>query len=421
MVKNRGGNEMEHNLQAGFGKSEIKFDSSMFPTEGFMGIHDDPAVRIMVWETAGMRMVIACADLVMLPDHLIAELREKLAEITGAQTENVWIHVTHAITTPHEPGPMGPPDKRPPETEEDRRKKTIYADAIREAFVQAAQMAKSLVPAKLGVGYADCDANCNRDKKYGDVWWTGLNPDGPSNKRMSVIRVERLEGAPLGFFVSYGIKPCAIDNCMMKEGKRLISSDVCGYCSRMLEEKFGVPALFGVSAAGDQVPKQVAWIEIINEQGEHDLYQEDVESGLRYVQKYGSLMGDTAIAIAESVQTEECITSIKRSSAEVSWPMRPAPGRSQAGSGTIPAELMTLGDIAFVAEKPEINCVTERQLLEASPFAHTFLLCMVNGGMKYMADAASYDRNTFEAQRSAPEKGAAEAFVEAVAEALKGM
>jgi hypothetical protein len=169
------------------------------------------------------------------------------------------------------------------------------------------------------------------------------------------------------------------------------------------------------------VPKQVAWIEIINEQGEHDLYQEDVESGLRYVQKYGSLMGDTAIAIAESVQTEECITSIKRSSAEVSWPMRPAPGRSQAGSGTIPAELMTLGDIAFVAEKPEINCVTERQLLEASPFAHTFLLCMVNGGMKYMADAASYDRNTFEAQRSAPEKGAAEAFVEAVAEALKGM
>jgi hypothetical protein len=40
---------------------------------------------------------------------------------------------------------------------------------------------------------------------------------------------------------------------------------------------------------------------------------------------------------------------------------------------------------------------------------------MVNGGMKYMPDKASYDNNTWEAQSSMLMPGAAEAFVEKVA------
>lgn len=404
-------------FKAGFGKSKIKFDTTMLPTEGFMGIHDDPAVRMMVWETGEQKLVIVSADLVMLPDDLIAGLRQQVSGITGAAAENVWIHVTHAITTPHEPGPMGPPDKRPPETEEDRRKKNLYRQAITAAFGTAAEQAKNLSEAKLGIGMGQCDANCNRDKLYGDIWWTGLNPEGPSNKNMRVIRIDDMEDKPLGFFVSYGIKPCAIDNCMMKEGKRLISADVCGWCSNMLEEKYQVPALFGVSAAGDQVPGQVAWIEIINEQGEHALYQETVEDGLKYVETYGTRMGEAAIAIAEKTQTEAVDAVIQTGTTSVTVDSKEA----AKGQICVEARLLTLGNLAFVGEKPEVNCVTEQQLLADSPYPDTFLLCMVNGGMKYMADADSYDRNTFEALRSAGAKGTAEAFVKAVIDELQQM
>jgi hypothetical protein len=226
-----------------------------------------------------------------------------------------------------------------------------------------------------------------------------------------------MENKPLGFFVSYGIKPCAIDNCMMEEGKRLISADVCGWCSNMLEEKYQVPALFGVSAAGDQVPHQVAWIEIINEQGEHALYQETVEDGLKYVEIYGTRMGETAIAIAEKTQTETVDAVIQTGTTSVTVDSKEA----AKGKICVEARLLTLGNLAFVGEKPEVNCVTEQQLLADSPYPDTFLLCMVNGGMKYMADADSYDRNTFEALRSAGAKGTAEAFVKVVIDKLQQM
>lgn len=71
-----------------------------------------------------------------------------------------------------------------------------------------------------------------------------------------------------------------------------------------------------------------------------------------------------------------------------------------------------------MAEKPEVNCRTELELKAKSPYAHTCLICMVNGGMKYMPDLSAYERNTFEAQSSMLMPGAAERFVEIVSAAL---
>ena len=84
-----------------------------------------------------------------------------------------------------------------------------------------------------------------------------------------------------------------------------------------------------------------------------------------------------------------------------------------------PVEVITLGDVALVAGKPEINACTERQLQERSKYPHTLYLSMVGGGMKYMPDQASYERLSWEALTSMLMPGAAEKFVDTAIQLLE--
>ena len=58
----------------------------------------------------------------------------------------------------------------------------------------------------------------------------------------------------------------------------------------------------------------------------------------------------------------------------------------------------SFGDVALVAFKPERNAITESQLQAGSPYQHTLIASMTNGGQKYMTDAESYKELTWEAR-----------------------
>lgn len=418
-------------LKAGFGKGELRFPRELFPIEGFIGVHDDPCVRLMVLESGGVKVCIAALEMVNVAPRGIELTKTIIEKKTGTPGEHIWVHVTHAITTMHEPGPMGPPDHRPPETEDDRRKKELYYAVLEKAVSAAAsEAANSFGEAKLGWGTGSCGVNINRDVETPFGWWTGLNPDGPSNKTMTVLRVEDLNGALKGLFISYGLKPCAIDMSGMRTQDRLVSSDVAGACCRMLEERFAVPALFCCSAAGDQVPRELSFLEEVTPEGQAVPRDAGVAAGLEIAARLGAEMGRDAAAIAESILCEETQPRLAHSRVSFQWeriaegprrrrgPAAPVKEYPAGGPCDVEAEIITLGNAAFVAEKPEVNCRTELELSAKSPYAHTCLICMVNGGMKYMPDLSAYERNTFEAQSSMLMPGAAERFVETVSAAL---
>lgn len=207
------------------------------------------------------------------------------------------------------------------------------------------------------------------------------------------------------------------------------SKDVCGVCSRLLEDSFGVPALFCVSAAGDQVPREQALLEEVTAEGKVVRRDYGVAKGLEIAERLGAMMGRDAIAIAEKTECTQTDAPIQHRTVAFLWPMikgkrdrapgAPVESYPVAGECTVTAEILTLGNAAFVAEKPEVNCQTELELKERSPFAHTCLICMVNGEMKYMPDRVAYERNTFESQSSMLQPGAAERFVEEVAAELR--
>ena len=381
-----------YELKAGAGVGAIKMDPSIFPTEGFNGVvNDDPHVRVLLLE-AGEKAAIVSCELVNTPDAVVKGIIEMVAEKAGVPEENVWVHSTHAITTPHNPG-----------------NESVLA-AAETALEQALA---SFAPAKIGAGTIACDVNANSNipTPEGVLGGPYYGPDSVeySNKTMTMLRFDGQDGKPIAFFLSYGIKPTAIDNSEMKEGTRVISSDVPGKACTMVEEEFGAPCLFCMPAAGDQYPKEMALYYALPE-GANKMEQVDlgVEAGLEIMNRLGDEMGNTAIELAGSISCETEESVVKSASGTFETTER----NSDVSVGV---STLRLGDIAFVGFKQELDAQTEKEIQEGSSFDHTLLISFLNGDGKYMPHDAAYDynngRGTYEVSKSNFKRGTAEQLV----------
>lgn len=412
-------------MKVGAGNAQIVFQEELFPLEGFCGIHDLPKVSVLVIEDV-QKVAIVSVEIVMLWDAFIERCKKKVAEITDTPIGNVWIHVTHAITTPHAPG--GPQiglggevtgKKEEAPEEELLRKRESYENAIMQALKMAAESAFVLKEAKLSVGTGICDLIRGRDIETSGGWWIGTGGAGESNETMTVLSFRDAEEKLIAAMISYGMKPCVIDNSEMEKGSRLISADAPGLCCRELESTLGATVLYCTAAAGDRVPVKTAWYDRIGPDGRPETVDLGVEQGIAFAKELAGQMAAVAAQIIEDGEPVK-VHGISQKKASFIWetkgriPLQPYRELTFAADGKIEVlvEVITLGNIALVAGKPEINTVTERQMQEQSQYPHTLYVSMVNGGMKYMPDLDSYRRISWEAQASILMPGAAETFVD---------
>ncbi|MBD5475025.1 MAG: hypothetical protein HDR17_03425 [Lachnospiraceae bacterium] len=410
------------NFKAGAGTGIIRFSEELFPFQGFKGVHDDPHVRILYIEKKE-KWVIASYEIVMLSDSLIGKCRELIAEALNMKVENVWLHMTHAITTPHPPGGPGVD----PNAEEIRRERELFEQALLQATREAAeQTADSIKEALIGVGRGESYTNCSRDIQSDIGWWIGINPEGFSMRDMTVLKVMDTAQNPIAFLISYDIKPCAVDNSQMKENERLISSDVPGRACTLMEEKYGVPVLFCMAASGDQIPRKTAMYDEIVD-GQVRTVDLGVVAGFTIVEELGREMAEDAIAIADGIEKMIEAPDIRLQTGSFQHGTKPRmelmPRKAVIfeadGTTDVTVSTAEIGNIAFVGCKPEINCITEKELRDRSLKEYTMVVSLLNGGMKYMPDQSSYDHASNEAQASMLMPGAAEKFVDIAVNLLK--
>ena len=421
-------------LFAGAGKSTIHFPEALFPIEGFMGVHDAPAARVLVME-CGEKAALVSLELVMLPPELVDMVKCIVADHIAVKKENIWVHTTHAITTPHAPhAPMGMGGIALEISEDVKKnleaKLELYTNVVMSAVTEATKEAgASFCPAVLGTGQAESHISINRDMETPFGWWIGINPEGITDPTVSLLRFDDENGKAIALVMNSGFKPCAIDNSQMQENKRLVSSDVPGLACRLIEQEMGAPCLFVMGAAGDQVPKEQALLDEVLDDGTVRTCDLGVEEGLKIVDRLGCQMAADVLPAAKGIRCNEESPIITLRETSVTW----------AGKGRIPmiprktvqfvpehdveigGSVLVIGDIALVSLKPEVNAITAQELSSRSPYKRTLLFSMVNGGQKYMPDAASYEKITWEAQNSMMMPGAAEHWVETVSDLLKDM
>src|SRR5262249_41211673 len=115
--------------------------------------------------------------------------------------------------------------------------------AIQEAHAK-------LEPARVQTGIGISFANINRRAKDVDGKVTlGLNPDGPADRQIGLIRIERPDGSPLALIANY-----AIHGTVMSGENKLISGDAPGIVAAYVEQKLNTTVLFINGAAGNMAP-----------------------------------------------------------------------------------------------------------------------------------------------------------------------
>lgn len=414
-------------MRAGAGKSEIILKDDYLEIENFAVVHKTLNARALVIES-GRTLVILSLEITSLPNEEAEEFKDLIARRYGVKKEGIWICVTHTFSAPHLL-----PDQVLKE-EEKIVKKAQYRECLRNASLEAVSQAfAGLQPVTAGFGSGYCDINTNRDVELKDGWWIGEGGPGLADKTVSVVRFDREDKSPLAILFHYGIQSSVLDGSTLSAGGKAVSPDVAGVASDYIEKQYdgGTVGLFLIGAAGDQAPVQRAISETF-------VYGERIrtdrqEEGFGICERLGSMLGEVTCHIANRIKSREV-----KEEAEIGRMTFRVPGKEMErdlkklhptrefpytanGEAEVLIEVMRIGELALVGVKPELNCISGLAVKACSPFEHTLVCTMVNGGAKYMADRTSYDRITYEAMNSPFGRGAAELLTRQAGELLERM
>ena len=407
-------------LLAGAGRAEIRFPAGYFPSGEFDVPHDPLHARALLLRQGETAFALVTLELPSVrPWALTDALRMRAAECLGVPYDRVWLVMTHDLAAPHVP--------RDPE------KRALHMAALREAVAAAAAEAKArLCPVTLRRGEGACGINANRDEESAEGWWVGIAGRGPSDKTLSLLRLDDPAGRPAAVLYSYAIKSSVLEDTVMSDGRRYASGDVTGLAARRAEAALGCPVLFVMGAAGDQVPRQKAAYLALDE-NRHFRKVELREAGYEMLEALSGELAEALLACAERATPAEAAPLLRYDHRVLVLPAKKPYPKSlpeppvlhydyePADPETLDIWALALGDAALIGVKPEITTPTFAALKARSPFPHTLLAALVNGGQDYIATDWDLEHRTYPGLHTPFQSGADRAFTEAALEMLKAL
>src|SRR5688572_11566673 len=159
------------------------------------GVLDPIYHRIVAMDDGKTSFYLVSSDLCLFSPGLYDEVAADLKKQFGIEPKQFWWSVTHTHSAP-EVGPRGVYDallKGRSDHEWDRE----YTAFIRSSLISGIEQARSkLEAARVQTGAGMSMANINRRAKDVDGKISlGLNPDGPTDRQIGLIRLEREDGS----------------------------------------------------------------------------------------------------------------------------------------------------------------------------------------------------------------------------------
>ena len=412
-------------LLAGAGRSLIAIAESLYPIDGFGWEHDPLEVRVLLLSYKNERVALVVVDLTSISGRTVAKLRQLAHEAAGVPLSNVIIAASHTFSAPHIlPEHVLDPDQRDRNSKLETAVGAAVADSVHTALA-------SLRPATLATTTGTSGVNVNRDVEGPDGWWLGADEAGFSDRDITVIAVQDGNDRPIALLTNYAVQP-SVMNDSTDHGARPVSADLAGAAMRHLERALpGTVAMFLIGAAGDQAPRYTA----VRSRRSQDCEAETVDAGTAgflLVEAQGERLGEDVLRslpglVPVSARLDiEVAHETTRVPGQVLLPRpRIRPTRSYtfapAEDQDVPVVFVRIGDAILVGTQAELASTTGKWIRTASPFQATMVATMVNGAAKYLPDARSYDRITYEAMSSKYARGAAEQVAEGAIKRLLAM
>jgi neutral ceramidase len=241
---------------AQFRASVVKIDITPDQAEWLMGydarqstgVHDRIYHRIVAIDDGAVQFYIISSDLCLFSPGLYDQVTHSLQKELGIDPRNMWWSVTHSHSTPE----IGPPGIYKAllgrsNHEWDRS----YTNKVTDALLNGVREARSkLASARIGFATGISMANINRRAKDADGHVSlGLNPDGPVDRQIGIIRLERPDGTLIAIIANYAMHGTVLSGANLQ-----ISGDAPGVVESYVEQKLGAPMLYVNGAAGNIAP-----------------------------------------------------------------------------------------------------------------------------------------------------------------------
>jgi hypothetical protein len=383
-------------VQGAFRASAVKVDITPEKPEWLLGyaarqstgVNDRIYHRIVALDDGKTQFILVSSEICLVSpaeyDRVAAEVEKR----AGIKPVHFWWTVTHTHSAPE----VGPPGLAAAFLG-DRYTHAVdpsYTEAVERSLVEGIIEAKGrLAPAKLGAGWGHSMANINRRARdvEGETY-LGLNPDGPADRRIGLLRLDKPDGRPLALIANY-----AMHGTVLGPQNTLISGDAQGIVAEYVEQKLGAPMLYINGAAGNLAPIYTVY--------------PDPRSGR--LKQFRALLGDKILAASREISSTTDQVRIEAAGAIVETPQKPGLKQpeelkdylaTQAGGRQIvrlPVRFLKINeDIAIWAAPLELFCEIAMEIREKSPFRQTMYFGYANGWLGYLLTAAELPLGGYE-------------------------
>ena len=351
------------------------------------GVHDNIYHRVLALEAGGTPFYLISTDICLYSPNFHDTAMRALQTRTGIDPAHVWWSVTHTHAAPE----VGPPDMYKAllgrsDHEWDRE----YTASATDALIEAVRSAREkLEPARLAFATTTANANINRRARDVDGKISlGLNPDGPVDRQVNLMKVQRADGSPIALVVNY-----AMHGTVMSGQNLKISGDAPGVVAAYLEEQLGGTVLYVNGAAGNIAP----------------IYSVYADAASGHLSQFRVLLGDKVIAAVRAMPPGSDRVVIRHGAEVVETPRRPdltwpdelsAQATADRLRVRLPLRFVAINDTVIWSAPVEMFCEIAMNIRDRSAFKRTFYFGYTNGWYGYMPTAKAFEEGGYEPRTS---------------------
>lgn len=403
-----------NNFRAAVVKIDITPDTPQmlagYPERKSTGVHDHIFHRIIALDDGTSQFFLVSTDNCKMSPAEYDKVAEMLQKQFGINRQNFWWSVTHTHSAP-ELGTPGLSIIFLPE----RYKHPLpndYTEFVEKKLIEGiAEARQKLAPARLGIGWGFSRANINRRSVDLDGMATlGLNPDGATDHRIGLMRIDKEDGSPMVLIANYPIHGTDLGPQNLN-----ISGDVPGIVSEYVEQKVGAPVLFINGAAGNLAP----------------IYSVYPTPGAGHLKEFRVLLGDKIIDANRTISTAGKVTlstgilTIETPRKAMDWPEELNNYTRTTSAGVkmvrLPVRFLKINeDIAIWSAPLELFCEISNEVRDRSPFPFTLYYGYTCGNLGYMLTSEEWPKGGYEPTVSPFTPAAPFELKESVVNYLKG-
>jgi len=395
-------------LRAGISKVDLTPRESLY-----MGGYDescrmDPSngsfgkiyVRSLVFEDCKDRLAFIEIDVVSLPPDDYLPLRKLVSSETGIPVEHIMLGCVHNHAAPV-------PDKSNSASEWYKAFNGKVVQAVKEAVADLEPVKTGGGTGKSGIAmnrrkrmedtlsYLTFDGN-NSSQSYGKhktdhpvkiremegVCRLGVNPSGPIDDEVGVIRIDKLSGQPKAVFINY-----ACHGTSLGGRNNTISPEWNGHMLEYIEKNIpGVTGIFAQGAAGDINPRFVGGLD-------------GCEDNLQNTAKLGYEIGEEVVSVFHRIRTREPLTpEIQLVQRDIVCPLKYGEVIKNFRNTTtsVPVSAIRLDRFTWVTFPGELFHEIGEKIKSCTHAPYPFLVGYCNGSLGYLPTQQAHSEGGYE-------------------------